>query len=95
MSDMIYGLVKLISFALNLLTYAIIIRALLSWFRPNPNNSLVRLLVKITNPILRPLGRIIPPIAGLDITPIVAIILIQLVQRIIVSQFSPMLLGMY
>lgn len=90
MNNPIYALVNLASAILSILTYAIIIRAVLSWIRPNPHNPLVRLLIKITNPVLRPLERIIPPIAGFDITPIVAILLIQLVQNLL-----PALLGAY
>lgn len=88
MNDPLYMVFNIISTILSLLTYAIIIRALLSWIKPNPNNPLVRLLIKVTDPIMRPLERIIPPLGGLDISPFIAIILIQLVQR-----FLPRLLG--
>jgi YggT family protein len=90
MNDPLYTVINIISTILSLLTYAIIIRAVLSWVRPNPNNPLVRLLNKVTDPIMRPLERIIPPLAGLDISPIIAIVLIQMVQR-----FLPRLLGAY
>ena len=82
--------VSILNTILSLLTYAIIIRAVLSWVRPNPNNPLVRLLAKVTDPIMKPLERIIPPLGGVDISPIIALVLIQLVQR-----FLPRLLGAY
>ncbi len=75
---------------LNGLAIAILIRALLSWFRPDPRNYFVQLIVKITDPILRPLERVIPPLGGFDITPIIAIVLIQLVLGAL-----PMLAGGY
>jgi YggT family protein len=90
MNNPLYALIGLVRFALTLLTYAIIIRAVLSWIRPDPRNMLVQLLVKVTDPVLRPLERFIPPIAGLDITPLVAIILIQAVQYLL-----PALLPVY
>lgn len=89
MNDPLYTVANILNTILSLLTYAIIIRAVLSWVRPNPNNPLVRLLNKVTDPIMRPLERIIPPLGGLDITPIIALVLIQVVQR-----FLPRLLGM-
>ncbi|MCP4756399.1 MAG: YggT family protein [Proteobacteria bacterium] len=90
MNDPILTVVQLISGVLTILTYAIIIQAVVSWIRPNPDNPFVRLLNKVTDPILRPLGRLIPPIAGLDFTPVIAIVVIQLIQNLL-----PKLLGAY
>lgn len=83
-------LIELASLVLNGLAVAILIRALLSWFRPDPRNYFVQLIVKITDPVLRPLERVIPPLGGFDITPIIAIVLIQLVLGAL-----PMLAGGY
>lgn len=64
-------------------TWVIIIRALLSWVNPDPYNPVVRLLVSITEPVLRPLRRLAPPhkLGGLDLSPMIAILLIQLVRN--------------
>jgi YggT family protein len=62
------------------LTWAIIIRALISWFNLPPSNPIVSLLASITDPILVPLRRVVPTIGVIDITPIVAIILLNLVE---------------
>ena len=73
---------------LTILGFAIIIRALLSWVSVDPYNPLVQILFQITEPILAPLRRIIPPIGGMmDISPIVALILLQVLQAIIDSAF--------
>lgn len=81
-------IINLINSILTIITYTIVVRALLSWINPNPNNPVVRLIVRVTEPILRPLRRVIPPIAGMDLTPVVAIILLQVVQSLV-----PRLLG--
>ena len=60
------------------LTFAIFIRVILSWFSPRPN-ALTVILVKITEPILAPLRRIIPRAGMFDLTPLVAIIILQLI----------------
>ena len=60
------------------LTFAIFIRVILSWFSPRPN-VLTVILEKITEPILAPLRRIIPRAGMFDLTPLVAIILLQLI----------------
>lgn len=68
-----------------LLNMAIFLRVLFSWIHPNPYNPLVSLIYQITDPILEPLGRIIPPVGPLDITPIVAMILLDIVRRILLT----------
>jgi YggT family protein len=81
-------LVTFLDLLLTILGFAIIARALLSWVSIDPYNPLVQILYQITEPILAPLRRIIPPIGGMmDITPIVALILLQVLQAIIDSTF--------
>ncbi len=85
MNDPIYSIVQLLSGILSLLTYGIIARAVLSWIRPNPGNPLVRLLHRVTDPIMRPIEQIVPNFGGLDVSPIIAIVLIQVVRRFLES----------
>ena len=66
-----------------LLTLAIIIRAILSWFPTGYRNPLVGLLFRITEPVLAPLRHIVPRTNMLDITPAIAIILLQLICYLI------------
>ena len=61
------------------LTLAIIIRVILSWFSPRPTNALVNILYQVTDPILVPLRRIIPRVGMFDFTPLVAVILLQVI----------------
>lgn len=70
-----------------LMNLAIFLRVVLSWLNPNPYNPnpLVSLIYQITNPILEPLRRIVPMVGPLDITPIVALFLLAMLQRIILS----------
>lgn len=70
---------------LTLLVWAIIISAILSWLFAfdviNHRNRFVSQLAyaldRITGPVLAPLRRFIPPLGGIDVTPIIALILIQ------------------
>ncbi|HEX7588772.1 MAG TPA: YggT family protein, partial [Anaerolineae bacterium] len=62
-------LVTFLDLLLTILGFAIIARALLSWVSIDPYNPLVQILYQITEPILAPLRRVIPPIGGvMDIT---------------------------
>ena len=62
-----------------MLTVLILIRVIISWYAPRPTNILVIIPYRLTEPILAPLRRIIPRVGRLDFTPLVAIILIQLI----------------
>jgi len=75
-------LFNFIRFLCEVLTFAIFIRVILSWFVTRPN-TLTIILDKITEPILAPLRRIIPRAGMFDFTPLVAIILLQLIANLL------------
>lgn len=75
-----------LSYLLRLLEWLIIIRALLSWFvSPHSRHPLVVLLQRITDPILRPISQIVPVAGGFDVSPLIAILLLELLQRVVVQ----------
>lgn len=78
---------------LDIYTWVILIRALLSWVSPDPHNPLVRMLVLVTEPVLRPLRRLVPPhrVGGLDLSPLIAILALQFVKNGIIYSlgYSP------
>ena len=55
----------------------------MSWFTPSPENPIVRLVMEITEPVLAPLRRIVPRIGMIDITPIVAILLLNVIESML------------
>lgn len=65
------------------LAVIIFVRAILSWFAISPYSPIVAFLDRITEPILAPLRRIIPRLGMVDITPMVAIIILLLIARLI------------
>jgi YggT family protein len=72
-----------------ILTGAIIVRILFTWFSMgNTGGPIVRLLDDITEPVLAPFRRVIPPLGMLDISPIIAILLIQFVTGLLAAQFQ-------
>ena len=78
-------LYRLIDTVFRLLDLAILLRVLFSWINPDPYNPLVRFIYDVTEPILAPLRRFIPPFGGLDITPIVALLIMDFVRRILLA----------
>jgi len=73
----------LIGLLCRVLTFAIIARAIMSWFSPRPTNRLAIILYQVTEPVLSPLRRIIPRVGMIDLTPLAAIILLQLIVRLL------------
>src|SRR5580658_6209043 len=77
---------------INLLVLAIIIAAILSWLvafdvinlRHPVARQVVMFLDAVTRPVLRPIQRIIPPLGGFDISPIIAIIILQAASNYLV-----------
>jgi YggT family protein len=74
---------QLISLSLNIFIFAIFVQALLSWFNPNNYNPAIALLTHLTNPILNFCRRFIPDLGGFDLSPLVAVILLQLTKMLI------------
>lgn len=87
---LIMALVELLKMSLCLLFAAVVGQALMSWIAPY--NPLMSMLNTLTNPFLHPLRRFIPPVGGIDITPLVLILLIQLVLNVFIAQLEPLIL---
>ncbi len=85
-------LVELVAALIYVMELLIIARVLLSWVDPNPypSNEFKRVLFALTDPILEPLRRYIPPLGGmLDVSPIVAIVLLSFLQQLLVELLGP------
>ena len=79
------SLVYLVDLFFTLLSLAILARVLLSWVRVSPYHPAVEFLYQITEPILAPLRRIIPSVSMVDISPIIAMLLLQIIQQVLVE----------
>lgn len=82
LSIAIATVLELLNLTISVYFFAILIRVLLSWFSPagmhhNPANDL---LVSLTEPLMRPARRLLPSVGGLDLSPMVVLVLLQLAQ---------------
>ncbi len=75
----------LINIVFTVLNLAILARVLVSWVNPNPYHPAMQVLIQITEPILAPIRRYLPQTGMIDFSPLVAIILLSLVQRLLLS----------
>lgn len=82
------ALLKLIVLTINLLTFTILVQAVMSWFGASMQSPASSLLWNVNEPLLRPVRRVIPPIGGLDLSPLFVIIALQVVSRLIPLSYA-------
>lgn len=70
--------------------FSIVIFAVLSWVNPDPANPVVPLLWRITNPVLAPARQLLPSMGGIDISPMLVIILLLFLVRLLLDPLSAM-----
>lgn len=84
----IVSLAELLSKLIYLYIFAIIIQAVASWIAPGAYNPVLSLINTITDPLLRPIRRILPNLGGLDLSPLIAIVALQMALLLIVAPLS-------
>lgn len=85
LGNFIVAIAQIIGVILTILTWIIIIRALISWVNPDPYNQIVQFLYRVTEPILMPIRRILPAMGGFDLSPIVALVGIMFIRSFLVQ----------
>ena len=86
---------EIVNQLLDMMFWLILINAILSWIAPakNPNTAIFD---QLTQPILAPFQKVVPPIGGLDLSPVAAIVSIKLFQIVVVgsiTQFGQTMIG--
>jgi YggT family protein len=76
-------LATLVSLLIDVFMFAIIVEVIISWMNPGSYNPVSSLLHSLTSPVLRPIRQLIPPIAGIDLAPLFAIIGLQVLRMLI------------
>lgn len=80
------ALAKLIGMVLSIIYFLLVIRIIMSWVNPDPYNDIVRMIYKLTDPILNPIRRMLPMQMGMmDFSPIVAFLGIYFLNQFLVN----------
>jgi len=82
---LILSVADLLGLAINVFIFSILIQVIISWVNPGMYNPVMGLLHSLTEPLLGPARRVIPPISGLDLSPIVVIVVLQLASMLMVA----------
>lgn len=77
-----------------LMFWAVVLRAVLSWVNPDPYHPLVKFLDAVTEPLLRPFRRVLPPwkTGGVDVSPLFAILALQLLELFLIPSLRDLAL---
>ncbi len=88
--NVVQGLARILEIVLQLYMWVIIIRALISWVNPDPWNPIVQFLDRVTEPVLAPIRRVLGWRMGIDLSPLVAILIIYFLQEALVGSLYEM-----
>jgi len=72
----------------------VIARAVLSWVSPDPHNPIVRIINQLSEPLLFPIRRRVPYFAGMDLSPIILLMVIFFLQTFLVNSLQHLAMGM-
>lgn len=77
---LLYGVREIASLLLNYIFWAVLIRVILSWVSPDPYNPVNQIIGQITEPVMAPARKLLPPMGGLDLSPILVLLAVQFIQ---------------
>jgi YggT family protein len=87
------AIVELLDTTLLLFLVAIFVYVILSWVSPDGYNPVARLLGNLVEPLLAPFRRALPSLGGLDLSPLVVILLISVLRMVLNGRIAPLLTG--
>lgn len=94
MGLLIVSLAELLQSLVNIYFFAIILLVIASWVMPGNYNPLLAILYSLTEPLMHPARRIMPPISGFDLSPLIVLIGLHLLSMLLIDpllQFGSML----
>jgi YggT family protein len=86
LGNILTGIAEVLDVVLTIYMWVIVIRALISWVNPDPYNPIVQILQKMTEPVLRPLRKLVPAYRiGVDLSPLIAILIIIFLKAALIK----------
>ena len=82
----LWSIPELVDLLLNIFLFSILIQVVLSWVNPGAYNPAANLLYSITEPLLRPARNLLPPMSGLDLSPMLVMIGLVLLKMLLLPR---------
>lgn len=83
--NFIIAVAKILDIVFTVYSFIVIIAAILTWVNPDPYNPLVRFIYGITEPVLRPIRRLLPQRLPVDISPLILLVIIYFLQKFLIQ----------
>ena len=87
-SNLLIAIAGVLDLALSIFVWLIIIRALISWFNPDPYTTLYQFLYSITEPVLSLVRNSMPNFRGIDISPIIVLLAVEFLRTFLVQSLD-------
>lgn len=88
----VWALMELLSLLLNIYVFAILIQVVISWVNPGAYNAATSLVYSISEPVLGTVRNVIPPLSGLDLSPLIVLVGLQVVKMLVFPPLQQMVL---
>lgn len=85
LANALRGISIVLEMLINLMLILILVRVVISWVNADPYNPIVRFIVNSTEPLMRPLRRVIPTFGSIDFSPIVLVLLLYFLKAALVD----------
>jgi YggT family protein len=94
LASLLLALPKLVELTINIFLFSILIQVILSWVNPGVHNPAVSVIHSLTEPVLAPARRWIPPMGGLDLSPMVVMIGLVLLEMLLIPPLKNLVLSL-
>lgn len=90
LGNFLMAVATLLNFVLGAYIWVVIARAVITWVNADPHNPIVRFLRQVTDPLLVKIRRVVPVMGGLDLSPMILILIIIFLQSFLVPTLQQM-----
>lgn len=83
--NFLIAMANVLDIILTIYSFIVIIAAVISWVNPDPYNPIVRFLYRVTEPLLRPIRKLLPLRLPVDISPLILLLIIYFLQKFLIT----------
>ncbi|ACI21241.1 MULTISPECIES: YggT family protein [Thermodesulfovibrio] len=83
--NFLIAIANILDIILTIYSFIVIIAAVISWVNPDPYNPIVRFLYRVTEPLLRPIRKLLPFRLPVDISPLILLLIIYFLQKFLIT----------
>ncbi|BAN68284.1 YggT family protein [endosymbiont of unidentified scaly snail isolate Monju] len=94
LAALLLAIPELIGLGIDIFLYSILILVIISWVNPGGHNPAIGVLGALTHPLMAPARRLLPPIGGLDLSPMLVMIGLVLLKMLLIPPLKALLLGL-